>query len=233
MAAAPVTNPRRTRTGCTTDLYLGRSGTLLDRRSLSPPAGPNDSQPEGQTLLGPHDGLGNPEESGLQGAGSIRQDARGSASSPFTTFTREKDAIPPSRRRLRHGRDRPHCHRGSRPSRREPVRGRGRTTPGESATLPHASSGRLLFAARLAGLRDVWLCLLRQARQPSLAERPDARLRLLPLCGDRCVSVRWSAGVQQRTGPHGSVGQSRVGRCLRPAGGSGASASRARASASE
>ena len=118
--------------------------------------------------------LGNPEESGLQGAGSIRQDARGSASSPFTTFTREKGAIPPNRRRLRHGQDRPHCHRGSRPSRREPVRGRGRTTPGESATLPHAWSGRLLFAARLAGLRDVWLCLLRQARQPSLAERPDA-----------------------------------------------------------
>ena len=91
-----------------------------------------DPQPKGKAVLGPHDGLGDPEEPGLQGPGAIRQDAGRPASPAFATSRGKSRKPRRAGRRLRHPRGRPHRHRGARPGRRGRVRGGGRTVPGES-----------------------------------------------------------------------------------------------------
>src|SRR5262245_13855730 len=60
----------------------------------------------------------------------------------------------------------------------------------------------------------LWLCLLWQTPEPQRPQRQTARLRLLPLSGDRRLPLWGRAYLPEYAGTDGPVGPGRVARSL-------------------
>src|SRR5262249_56179376 len=77
---------------------------------------------------------------------------------------------------------------------------------GEQASCPASVPWRPVSAARLAPMPAVWLCLLWETPESECAERQAARLRLLSLSGDGCLSLWRRAHLSEYPVPTGPVG---------------------------
>src|SRR5262249_23276925 len=123
--------------------------------------------------------------SSLSRGGGVWQDPPGAAAAPAA------GPAPPARAAAP-GRLRPGCPPGGLDHDPSPrargargVRGRPGPVAREQAPCPPSAPRGLVSGGRAGPLAALWRCLRWQTPEPQCPQRPTARLRLLPLSGDR------------------------------------------------
>src|SRR5262249_1812760 len=110
------------------------------------------------------------------------------------------------------------------------MRGRPGAVAGEQSPCAAIAPGRPLSAARVAPMPTLWRSLLREPPEPERPQRQTARLCLLPLSGDGCLSLWGRAHLPQYAGADRPVGRGGVAGSLYLADPSGAARGRIPAS---
>ena len=150
--------------------------------------------------------MGHLEASGLSRHRGVWQDTPGTTAPPAACPAPPAQAAAACRLRQRCparglAPDTGPCARGARG-----VRGSPGPVASKQASCPAIAPGRRVSAARLTAMPPRWLCLLWQTPEPECPQRPPPRLRLLPLPGDRGVSLWWRAPLPEYAGAHGPLG---------------------------